>query len=80
MQGFISNFYADNAASVLRSDMTMYTILAYLALFRLEEMGWPKFKEFALTQDPSKVDTFIMYLFNKGNLYSSLRAEWMKVS
>ena len=57
----------------------MYAILAYMALFRLDEMGFPKFKEFAMTQDPTKVFNFINYLFNKGNLYSCLRAEWMKV-
>jgi hypothetical protein len=59
--------------------MTMYTVLAYLAMFRLDELGFVKFKEFALTQDPSKVFNFASYLFNKENLWNCLRAEWMKV-
>ena len=64
-QCFIENFYADNAARLLRIDMMLYTILAYLALFRLDELGFVQFKEFAMTQDPQKVFNFAAYLFNK---------------
>ena len=45
--------------------MTMYTILAYIAIFRIDEMGFVKFREIALSQEPSKIDTFIGYVFNK---------------
>ena len=45
--------------------MTMYTILAYLAMFRLEELGHAKFKELCSTEEPSKISTFVAYLFNK---------------
>jgi hypothetical protein len=62
---FISNFYADNAACVLRSDLIMYAVFAYLALFRLEEMGFQRFKEFTMTQDPTKIYNFASYLFDK---------------
>lgn len=79
LDAFIKNFYIDNAVCVLRSDMIMYTILTYLALFRMEELGFPKFKEFAMTQDPTKVCNFVNYLFNSENLWGCLRAEWMKV-
>jgi hypothetical protein len=64
-QCFIKNFYADNAARLLRADMLIYTILAYLAIFRIDELGFPLFKEFAMTQDPTKVYNFASYLFNK---------------
>jgi hypothetical protein len=64
-QVFISNFYADNAAFVLRADRIMYGIFAYLAIFRLEELGFQKFKEFTMTQDPTKINTFASYLFNR---------------
>lgn len=43
----------------------MYTILAYLAMFRLEELGHAKFKELCSTEEPSKISTFVAYLFNK---------------
>ena len=50
LQCFIDVFYGENASRVLRVDMTMYTILAYLAVFRLEELGLSKFKELCATE------------------------------
>lgn len=48
--------------------MTMYTILTYLAVFRLEELGFPRFKEICSSQEPSKISTFVSYVFNKVEL------------
>ena len=79
LDGFIRNFYSDNAACVLRSDMTMYTILAYLCIFRLRELGFSKFKDLASSEDPTKIATFVGYLFNKSVLSNQLRADWMRV-
>ena len=79
LDAFIKNFYADNAACVLRADIVMYTIFAYMAIFRLQELGWHKFKEYTSTQDPSKMFNFVSYLFNKENLMSNLRDDWMKI-
>lgn len=62
---FINDFYADNGSRVLRSDITLYTIFAYLAIFRLEELGFAKFKELALSQEPLKITNFVNYIFNK---------------
>jgi hypothetical protein len=76
---FITNIYADKAASISRADMTLYTIFAYLAIFRLEDLGFKKFAEFILSQDPTKMVNFTSYLFNDENLWSCLRADWMKV-
>lgn len=59
--------------------MTMYTILTYLSVFRIEELGMSKFKSIALTQEPSKISIFISYLFNIENLWNTIRASWMKV-
>ena len=80
LDAFIRNFYADNAACVLRIDMTMYSILAYLALYRLKEMGFPRFKDICSTEEPSKVSTFVGYISNSTVLQSSLRSDWMKVA
>jgi hypothetical protein len=76
---FITNIYADKAASISRTDMTLYTIFAYLAIFRLEDLGFKKFAEFILSQDPTKMVNFTSYLFNDENLWSCLRADWMRV-
>jgi hypothetical protein len=55
------------AAFVLRNDRIMYSVFAYLAIFRLDELGFRKFKEFTATQDPTKMYNFVSYLFNKVN-------------
>lgn len=43
----------------------MYTILAYLTVYRLEELGIAKFKELCSDIEPSKISTFVGYVFNK---------------
>ena len=80
LDGFIRNFYGDNGAFIARADMTMFTILAYLAIFRLRELGFGKFKELAKSEDPSKISTFVNYLFSREVLQNQLRSDWMKVS
>jgi hypothetical protein len=57
LDGFLSNLYADNAANISRSDSLLYTAFAYLAIFRIDEMKFGKFKEFILTQ----VEPFIAW-------------------
>lgn len=79
LQVLIHNFYADNAASVSRNDMIMYQVFGYLAMFRLDELGFSRFKEFTNTQEPTKMYNFILYLFNVENLHSCLRSDWMKI-
>lgn len=78
LDGFINNFFADNAAKVARADKFLYIIFTYLAVYRLEDLGFPYFKQYAATQDPTKIFNLISYLFNVENLWSILRAEWMK--
>ena len=68
LDAFITNIYADKAASISRNDMLLYTVFAYLAIFRLEDLGFKKFAEFVLTQDPTKMYNFTSYLFNEVKL------------
>eukprot|EP00605_Chrysophyceae_sp_TOSAG23-4_P002155 GSChrysophyteH1.ASY1.ANO1.2383.1 assembled CDS len=55
LDAFISNMYADNGARITRTDMMLYTILSYLAIFRLKELGFSRFKELCSSEDPSKI-------------------------
>jgi hypothetical protein len=65
LDGFLDNFFADNAAFVARADKILYIIFSYLAIFRLDELGFYQFKEYCNTQDPTKMMYMISYLFNK---------------
>jgi hypothetical protein len=79
LNAFINLFYAENAASVSRADITLYTVLAYLIIYRMQEMGFGKFKEVTQSQDPSKVNSIMSYVYNEETLYSSIRSAWMQV-
>lgn len=57
----------------------MYTILAYLAVFRLDELGVHQFKELCSSQEPSKVSTFVAYVFNKVSNLCSRTNSWIDV-
>lgn len=72
VQLFIEDYYTDNAASALRADMTLYTILGYLAIFRIHELGFQKFRDIAMSQEPSKVANFCSYVFNEVTLLSTV--------
>lgn len=78
LDGLISNFFIDNAAKVARADKILYTIFTYLAVYRLDDLGFQYFKQYAATQDPTKIFNLLSYIFNHENLWSILRAEWMK--
>ena len=76
---FLSSFYFNNSSRILRSDYTKYMILAYLTLFRMEEMGMKRFKFIMSSQDPTKVHHFLGYLFDLHNINVWLKDEWVKV-
>ena len=41
---FVSSFMHHNAGTVLRGDADMYVVYTYLALLRLDELGFPQYK------------------------------------
>ena len=59
-----SNFCADNASRVSRADKVLFTIFAYLAIYRLDELGFHAFRNYVISQDPAKMIAFTTYLFN----------------
>eukprot|EP01031_Cornospumella_fuschlensis_P031579 gene31579-38167_t len=79
LQTFIDDFYRDNASRALRKDMTMYRVLGYVSLFRMDELGVSRYRDLVSGVEPSKLSNFLGYVFNEENLYSTLRASWMTV-
>lgn len=53
--------------------------MAYLSIFCIDEIGFNNYKQFIVSQDPTKMSNFIEYLFSHENLNSGLKAEWVKV-
>ena len=56
---FAACFFNDMSARVLRSDYTMYMILTYLSVFRLQELTISEFRKFVLSIDPDKMVNFL---------------------
>ena len=52
------------ASSVLRSDFTLYMVLGYLLLFRLDELGFGEFRRLSSSEDPTKMAQLLNYLID----------------
>jgi len=76
---FLLNFYHDNAGTTLRNDYTMYMVMAYLAIFRLSEVGFQEFKRFINVEEPSKMHVFLSYLWDPKNIAGPIKQEWLTI-
>ncbi|KAJ1460387.1 hypothetical protein M885DRAFT_477920 [Pelagophyceae sp. CCMP2097] len=80
LKAFMVCFFHDRAAKVLRSDYTLYMILAYLAIFRLKELTVCEFKKFAAAVDADKMTQFLTYAFDAEKLRTSgVARAWAKI-
>lgn len=64
MRVFLKHFYNDMASSVLRNDFTLYMVLGYLLLFRLDELGFGEFRRLTSSEDPTKMAQLLDYLID----------------
>eukprot|EP00741_Cyanophora_paradoxa_P008266 tig00001278_g7996.t1 len=76
---FISSFYFNEGGRLLREDMTMYSIYAYLAIIRMADLTFGEFRKFMVSEEAQKMEVFLEYLFNEANLEKWMRPEWMKL-
>jgi hypothetical protein len=76
---FLSSFYYNNAGKTSRNDYTRYMVLGYLALFRLDELGWDRFRSFIMIDDPLKMMVLLEYLFDEATLNDFLKPELCKI-
>jgi len=75
----VGRYYKTEGKNSLIADKNMYTFLAYLAVFRLDEVGISHFRKFILTQDLNKVLKFLDFMFDETNLKTWIFAEWCKL-
>ena len=54
-------------------------IFTYIAIFRLDELGFPTYKQMVLSQEPVKMHVFLSYLFDEQMLTQWVKEEWCKV-
>eukprot|EP00842_Homolaphlyctis_polyrhiza_P004117 jgi/Hompol1/4706/HPOL_002296-RA len=69
-------FYERTGGRYLQNEYYMFAVFCYLALWRLEELGFAKFSKFVKCFDPVKMSRLIGFIFNPVNLESDLKKTW----
>lgn len=79
LQVFLSSFYFNNGSKAARSDYTMYMVLSYLVLFRLDELSFDTLRSIVMHHDPAQMHTLLSYLFDQPALEKWVKEEWIKI-
>ncbi|XP_071946919.1 cilia- and flagella-associated protein 99-like [Antedon mediterranea] len=72
-------FFRSDGWNSLKSDKNLYTVLCYLSLYRLDELGMANYRKFIRTQDVNKMFKFLSFFLNEKNLHSWIKDEWCKI-
>ncbi|XP_033632597.1 cilia- and flagella-associated protein 99-like [Asterias rubens] len=75
----VSGFYLRAGKSCLRTDINLYTVLCYLALYRLDELEMTNFRKFVRSQDVNKMFRFLAFFLDESNLKKWIKDEWCKI-
>lgn len=70
-------YYKQSGAMPLITDMKLYSILSYLFFIRLEELTWPEFENFVMSQSALRMKPFFEFLGNRKNL-EALKDQWLE--
>lgn len=74
-----SKLFSCKSPNVQCVDETLYSVLGYLALIRLEELTFNNFRKFVLSQHPQKLLPFMQFIFNEQELSRFCQPEWIKL-
>lgn len=74
----VDGYYASDGRTCLRSESSLYFVLSYLIMFRLEELGMNNFKKLMNSQHAGKMYKFLKFVFDENNLYGWIKDEWYK--
>lgn len=75
----IGAFYVKDGKNCLRTDKNLYTVMCYLALFRLDELGIGFFRKLVGSQDANKMYKFLTFFLNEQNIKTWMADEWCKL-
>nr|CAB3230279.1 RSP4/6 uncharacterized protein LOC100183762 [Phallusia mammillata] len=74
----VDGFYVTDGKNSLRSDSSLYSVLCYLLIFRLDELGIGHFRKFLNTQNVNKMYKFLKFFLDDKNFKSWVHDEWCK--
>ncbi|XP_078717974.1 cilia- and flagella-associated protein 99 [Lampetra fluviatilis] len=75
----VNAFYARHGKHVLLKQRNVFTVIAYLAVFRLEELGMTSFTKIINSQDIPSMHKFLTFLFDEVNLSTWIKDEWSQL-
>lgn len=52
--------------------------MAYISIFRLDELSHDDYRRLIQSQDPVKMNVFLQFLYSTDELKQHVRAEWLK--
>eukprot|EP00118_Oscarella_pearsei_P022390 m.258268 g.258268 ORF g.258268 m.258268 type:complete len:669 (+) comp40413_c2_seq41:4483-6489(+) len=73
------NFYLKIGRNFKRTDVGLFQVLAYLSMFRLEELGIGSFRKLINTQSTAKMHKFLTFMFDDMAIKTWISEEWCKV-
>ncbi|CAH2299658.1 Hypothetical predicted protein [Pelobates cultripes] len=72
-------FYARDGLHLPLSERCLYTVIGYIATFKMDEYGIEKFAKILKSQDIHKMCKFLRFFFNELNLNTWIKDEWSQI-
>ena len=79
LEATLQKFLAQYPGFYLQRDYYIYAIICYLALWRIEEIGFSVFCKFVRCFDPKKMAFLIEFLFKPANIEGVLKPLWFTI-
>ncbi|XP_041941579.1 cilia- and flagella-associated protein 99 isoform X3 [Alosa sapidissima] len=75
----VNTFYDHHGKLVLKADHNRFSVICYIAVFLLEDIGLQRFSKIIKSQDISKMHKFLSFLFSMYNLTTWIQSEWSQI-
>ncbi|KAK6186206.1 hypothetical protein SNE40_008291 [Patella caerulea] len=72
----IDGFYIKDGKIALRAEQGLYSVLCYLILFRLDELGVSQLRKFIYSQDINRIYKLLNFFLDEKNLLTWIQDKW----
>ncbi|XP_069600973.1 cilia- and flagella-associated protein 99 isoform X2 [Ranitomeya imitator] len=72
-------FYARDGKHYLLSEQSLFVVISYIAIFRMEDLGLQIFGRIIKCQNVTKMGKFLRFFFNVLNLNTWIKDEWSQI-
>ncbi|EGF81837.1 hypothetical protein BATDEDRAFT_23491 [Batrachochytrium dendrobatidis JAM81] len=79
LESTLKLFYQRTGGKYLQNEYYLFAVICYLALWRLDELGFQRFSKFVKCFDPAKMSRLVGFIFSPDNLNTDLKYIWGQV-